>query len=89
RLTIDLHALPSRFRHLLVVPQYEVERALERRAVAAGVEFRHETEVTGVRQDADGVTVEVREPGGTVAESRAAYVVAADGMRSAVRQAVG
>ncbi|NUP24548.1 MAG: FAD-dependent oxidoreductase [Streptomyces sp.] len=87
-LTVDLGALPSRFRHLLVLPQYEVEKALERRAVAAGVEFRHETEMTGLSQDADGVTVEVRGPQG--AETlRAAYVVGADGMRSAVRDAIG
>ncbi|GGL69880.1 FAD-dependent oxidoreductase [Streptomyces fumigatiscleroticus] len=89
RLTVDLSTLPSRFRHLLVVPQYEVEKVLERRAVEAGVEFRHETEVTGLVQDADGVTVEVRGPGGEPGSLRAAYVVGADGMRSAVREAVG
>ncbi|MEU0333326.1 FAD-dependent monooxygenase [Streptomyces sp. NPDC006193] len=89
RLTLDLSALPSRFRHLLVLPQYEVEKALERRAVEAGARFRYETEVTGLTQDADGVTVEARGPGGRAETLRAAYVVGADGMRSAVRQAVG
>lgn len=89
RLTIGLDTLPSRFNHLLVVPQYEVEKVLERRAVEAGVRFRYETEVTGLAQDADGVTVEVRGPGGKAEELRAAYVVGADGMRSAVRNAVG
>ncbi|MCG7205706.1 FAD-dependent monooxygenase [Streptomyces arenae] len=84
-LTLDLGALPSRFPHVLVLPQYEVEKVLERRAVAAGVDFRNECEVTGLTQDADGVTVHVRG-----ADSlRAAYVVGADGMRSAVREAVG
>lgn len=53
-LTIDLAGLPSRFNHLLVLPQYEVEKALERRAVEAGVDFRYETEVTGLSQDGDG-----------------------------------
>ncbi|MFD5653853.1 FAD-dependent monooxygenase [Streptomyces sp. NPDC127039] len=95
RLTVDLADLPSRFRHLLVLPQYEVEKVLERRAVAAGVEFRHETETTGVRQEpaesgAEGaVTVEVRGPGGETETLRAAYVVGADGMHSTVREAVG
>ncbi|WP_225821363.1 FAD-dependent monooxygenase [Streptomyces naphthomycinicus] len=89
RLTVDLSVLPSRFRHLLVLPQYEVENALERRAVAAGAEFRYETEVTGLDQDADGVTVEVRGPEGRTETVRAAYAVGADGMRSAVRDAVG
>ncbi|MFD3376017.1 MULTISPECIES: FAD-dependent monooxygenase [unclassified Streptomyces] len=101
RLTIDLTTLPSRFNHLLVLPQYEVERALERRAVEAGVRFAYETEVTGLVQDADGVTLRVRaaagaEPAaggapelGQLRELRAAYVVGTDGMRSAVREAVG
>ncbi|MFE2066662.1 FAD-dependent monooxygenase [Streptomyces sp. NPDC059467] len=84
-LTLDLGTLPSRFHHVLVLPQYEVEKVLERRAVEAGVDFRHDSEVTGVTQDADGVTVRVKG-----AESlRAAYVVGADGMRSAVREAAG
>ncbi|MGW4567275.1 FAD-dependent monooxygenase [Streptomyces sp. NPDC004561] len=88
-LAIDLAALPSRFNHLLVLPQYEVEKALERRAVEAGAGFRYETELTGLTQDADGVTVEVRGPEGDTESLRAAYVVGADGMRSAVREAVG
>ncbi|MFI5678092.1 FAD-dependent monooxygenase [Streptomyces cellulosae] len=89
RLDVDLATLPSRFNHLLVIPQYEVEKTLERRAVAAGVQFRYESEVTGLTQDADGVTLEVSGPGGKAETLRAAYVVGADGMRSAVRNAVG
>ncbi|GHB23285.1 FAD-dependent oxidoreductase [Streptomyces viridiviolaceus] len=89
RLTMDLDTLPSRFNHLLVIPQYEVEHVLERRAVKAGVEFRYETEVTGLTQDADGVTVEVRGPGSEAETLRAAYAVGTDGMRSTVREAIG
>ncbi|MFF0083698.1 FAD-dependent monooxygenase [Streptomyces canus] len=89
RLTIDLDELPSRFNHLLVLPQYEVEKALERRAVEAGVDFRYETEVTGLSQDGNGVTVEVRGPDGSTEALRAEYLVGADGMRSAVRDAIG
>ncbi|MFJ7147664.1 FAD-dependent monooxygenase [Streptomyces sp. NPDC100445] len=88
-LTIDLTGLPSRFNHLLVLPQYEVEKVLERRAAEAGADFRHETEVTGLTQDATGVTVRARGPRGDTETFRAAYVVGTDGMRSAVRQAVG
>ncbi|WP_225101481.1 FAD-dependent monooxygenase [Streptomyces sp. CoH27] len=89
RLGIDLSALPSRFNHLLVLPQYEVEKVLKRRAAEEGADFRYETELTGLAQDADGVTVEVRGPEGCTESLRAAYVVGADGMRSAVRDAIG
>ncbi|MGX1549511.1 FAD-dependent monooxygenase [Streptomyces adustus] len=89
RLTIALDTLPSRYNHLLVIPQYEVEKVLERRAVAAGVDFRYETEFVGLTQDADAVTVRTRGPGAEAGELRAAYVVGTDGMRSAVRDAIG
>ncbi|MFI9779027.1 FAD-dependent monooxygenase [Streptomyces sp. NPDC051956] len=89
RLAVDLTVLPSRFRHLLVLPQYEVEAALQQRAIDAGVKFAYETEVTGLTQDADGVTLQVRTGGGESTALRAAYVVGADGMRSAVRESVG
>ncbi|MFH8606411.1 FAD-dependent monooxygenase [Streptomyces sp. NPDC018029] len=89
RLSLDFSRLPSRFRHLLVLPQYEVERVLERRAADAGVRFAYETEVTGLVQDAEGVTLRVRGPGGEPGTLRAAYAVGTDGLRSAVREAVG
>ncbi|MFE1955947.1 FAD-dependent monooxygenase [Streptomyces sp. NPDC059524] len=88
-LSIELTGLPTRFDHLLVIPQYEVEQVLERRAVDAGVTFSHETEVTGLTQDADGVTLRVRRADGSTDLLRAAYVVGTDGMRSSVREAVG
>ncbi|MER7492423.1 FAD-dependent monooxygenase [Streptomyces pharetrae] len=88
-LGVDLGTLRSRFRHLLVIPQYEVEKALERRAVEAGADFRYETEVTGLTQDATGVTVEAEDRDGRPRTLRAAYAVGADGLRSVVREAVG
>ncbi|MFD8772138.1 FAD-dependent monooxygenase [Streptomyces sp. NPDC056721] len=89
RLAVDLSDLPSRFQHLLVLPQYEVEAALQQRAADAGVTFAYETEVTGLTQDADGVTLQVRTGDGGPTTMRAAYVVGTDGMRSAVRESVG
>ncbi|MGW0709666.1 FAD-dependent monooxygenase [Streptomyces sp. NPDC002643] len=89
RLVVRLDTLPSRFNHVLVIPQYEVEKVLLRRAVEAGVRFRYETEVTGIDQDADGVTVHVRGPQGEAESLPAAYAVGADGHRSAVRTAIG
>ncbi|MCZ4608379.1 FAD-dependent monooxygenase [Streptomyces sp. Lzd4kr] len=89
RLSLDLGTLPSRFPFLLITPQYEVERLLERRARELGVEFRYESEVVGLRQDADGADLDVRGADGTVVTHRAAYVVGTDGHRSAVREALG
>lgn len=60
RLTLDLSRMATRFPYLLITPQYEVERLLERRARAAGVRFRHATEVTGLTQDEEGVTARLR-----------------------------
>ncbi len=84
----DISRLPSRFPFLLVTPQYEVEKLLLRRAEQNGVEFRHGSEVVDVTQDADGVTVSVLEDGGT-STLRTPYLVGADGVRSAVRTALG
>ncbi|GHH92616.1 FAD-dependent monooxygenase [Streptomyces capillispiralis] len=89
RLTLDLGTLPSRFPFLLVTPQYEVERILEERARALGVEFLFEHELVGLRQDDGGVDLDLRGPDGTAVTRRAAYAVGADGHRSAVRRAVG
>lgn len=82
---IDFARLPSRFPYLLITAQYNVERVLLDRAVKAGVELVYNAEVTGLTQDDDGVTVELRDG----PARRAAYVVGADGIRSAVRKAIG
>lgn len=69
RLDLDLTRLPSRFNHLLVTPQYEVERLLERRAATAGVTFRYDTELRALHQDADTVTAELTGPDGAPSRS--------------------
>jgi 2-polyprenyl-6-methoxyphenol hydroxylase-like FAD-dependent oxidoreductase len=83
----DLSKLPSRFPYLLVTPQYQTERLLAERARKAGAEIVHGAEVTGLRQDTDGVDVEVK-INGTVVTRRATYVVGTDGVGSAVRKAL-
>ncbi|MFJ8025503.1 FAD-dependent monooxygenase [Streptomyces sp. NPDC096311] len=40
RLSVAPDTLPSRFNHLLVIPQYEMEKALDRRAVRVRVQGR-------------------------------------------------
>ena len=89
RVRVTLSRLPSRFPFLLVVPQYHTEQVLEDRAASLGVDVVRGAEVTGLRQDADGVDVEVRDTKGSTQTLRASYVVGADGVRSAVRAALG
>ncbi|MGW7198747.1 FAD-dependent monooxygenase [Streptomyces chryseus] len=88
-LSVDLSGLPSRYPCVLVTPQYEVERLLLRRAEQNGATFMYGTEVTGLAQDEAGVTLDVRRQDGTAGTLRAAYAVGADGVRSAVREALG
>lgn len=100
-LSVDLSGLPSRFPYVLVTPQFEVEKLLLRRAGRNGARFLYGTEVTGLAQDAAGVTLDVRHTDGTGGPDgpdgpgkkdgtlRAAYAVGADGVRSAVRAALG
>ncbi|GAA2431779.1 FAD-dependent oxidoreductase [Streptomyces macrosporus] len=87
--TADLGRLPSRFPFLLVTPQYEVEHLLERRALDAGADFRHGSELLDLRQDADTVEADVRDDRGAVHTLRARYLVGTDGVRSTVRERLG
>ncbi|POX57000.1 hypothetical protein C3489_01740 [Streptomyces sp. Ru71] len=73
---------------ILKLAQADLERALERRAVAHGVTVLRSHEVTQVSQDADGVRVEARTPDGTTCFS-ALYLVGADGGAGRVREQAG
>ncbi|MBB5788688.1 FAD-dependent oxidoreductase [Jiangella mangrovi] len=86
---VDLSDLPTRFPFVLVTPQYNVEDVLAERARAAGAAVVTGTEVTGLDQDGDGVTVRLTGDDGGRRELRAAYAVGADGVRSTVRDALG
>jgi 2-polyprenyl-6-methoxyphenol hydroxylase-like FAD-dependent oxidoreductase len=84
KIKVKLSGLDSRFPEVLMTPQYNVERVLRERAAAAGAEFRFGHKVTGIDQ-ADG-RVTVRTDRG---DFTAPYAVGTDGVRSAVREAVG
>ncbi|MEV3926557.1 FAD-dependent monooxygenase [Actinomadura coerulea] len=68
---LDMSRLPGRFPYVLVTPQYETERVLKERAVAAGAEIVHGAEAVGLRQDAAGVDVDARIAGGGARTFRA------------------
>ncbi|MFD3327132.1 FAD-dependent oxidoreductase [Streptomyces sp. NPDC058701] len=82
---VDFGGLRTAHPYALMVPQYETEAALLRRLRALGGEVHRPYEVTGVEQDADGVTLTTAS-GETL---RAARAVGADGMHSTVRGAAG
>ncbi|NUR93222.1 MAG: FAD-dependent oxidoreductase [Nonomuraea sp.] len=82
---LDLSTLPTRFPYLLITPQYNVERLLERRARELGATIVTGAEMTTLRQSDTGVEVETA--AGETCTAR--YVVGADGVGSKVRQAVG
>ena len=72
------------------VPQDRTEAVLCAALAQTGlceVRFRHE--VLGLAQDADSVTLRVRDENGIESNVRAAFAVGADGARSAVRAALG
>jgi 2-polyprenyl-6-methoxyphenol hydroxylase-like FAD-dependent oxidoreductase len=87
-LELDLAQLPSRFPFVLITPQSHTERLLQERALEAGAVLLRDHRVTGLRQDADGVTLQAQTADGPVSH-RTRYVVGADGVRSSVRELAG
>lgn len=77
--------LDTTYPFVLGVPQPVTERLLLEHAAELGVEIRFGCEVTGLRQDAEGVEVEL----GDGARVRARYLVGCDGGRSTVRKLAG
>jgi putative polyketide hydroxylase len=71
------------------IAQDRLEPLLREKAIAFGASLRLGTELLRFEQDADGVTAWLREKGGREYTLRAAYMIAADGSRSAVREALG
>ncbi|MFE0461537.1 FAD-dependent monooxygenase [Kitasatospora sp. NPDC058965] len=88
RLGLDLGTLPTRFPFVLITPQYHTERLLQERALKAGAVILRGHRVTGLRQDAHGVTVEADTADGLTVH-RAGYLVGTDGVHSAVRELTG
>ncbi|MFG3055045.1 FAD-dependent monooxygenase [Kitasatospora sp. NPDC048239] len=85
---VDFRTLDTPFPFTLALAQARTEELLEEHAVAAGARVLRGHRVTGLTQDADGVTVQVAGPDGEE-RLRAAYVVGCDGTRSTVRTAAG
>ncbi len=90
-LTIDFSSISDVFENpgALVVPQYETERVLREAALAGGMcDARTGWDVTGIEQDADGVSVRAN-AAGEDRTLRARYAAGCDGAHGFVRQALG
>ena len=84
--TLDLRQeLHTRYPMVLIVPQSGTENVLRARADELGVDVGRGSEVVGLTQDDDGVSIELAD-GQPV---RARYVVGCDGAHSAVRRLLG
>jgi putative polyketide hydroxylase len=69
--------------------QDRLEPILRDRAIELGADVRMNTELTSFTSGDDGVTATLRRRDGSTYELRARYLVAADGVHSQVRQALG
>ncbi|GAA5195635.1 FAD-dependent monooxygenase [Rugosimonospora acidiphila] len=100
---LDLSTMDTDHRYALGIAQTRVEELLEQRAGELGVPVRRGRRLTGLHQDAGGVTATVRSVGldesdaaprprpaeGADDRLRAGYLVGCDGGRSTVRKLAG
>ena len=88
-LRVDFGDLPTAYPYTLMLPQSQTEAILAERLAQLGGEVRRPYVVTGVTSGAGGASVAVAGPDGSSETVHARYVVGADGMHSAVRDAAG
>ncbi|AHH21939.1 putative monooxygenase [Nocardia nova SH22a] len=84
---LDFGDFPTRYPFTLAVLQSRIEAELDSAATAHGAATQWDSPVIGVRDDADGVLVDVG--GSRPRQIRARYLVGCDGGRSAVRKLAG
>ena len=74
---------------LLIQSQADSEAILSELLLKAGISVERGIELTTVSTDADGVTAQLKHPGGRVESFTADYIFAADGAHSSVRKGLG
>jgi 2-polyprenyl-6-methoxyphenol hydroxylase-like FAD-dependent oxidoreductase len=85
---LDFAALDLSPVHILAIPQRRLEHVLSQRLTELGGGLRREEEITSLATDDDGVTLDLRGPGGQT-RLRARYLVGCDGAHSLVRKQAG
>ena len=77
--------------HAQWIPQYAVEEVMRAHAATMpGVQIRFNCELVSFTQDDSGVTAQLKDLSGNATDSvRCAFLVGADGARSAVREGIG
>jgi 2-polyprenyl-6-methoxyphenol hydroxylase-like FAD-dependent oxidoreductase len=88
RLPLDLRRLKGSQPKFLFIHQARVEELLEERAYELGATLRWGHELTGLQQDQDGVTIDVRDQNGDY-QLRTRFLVGCDGGHSDVRKLAG
>lgn len=84
-----LEHLPTRFPFMLGLEQFETERLLTEQLKKAGVEIERGVELLSLTDDGAKVSARIRGVDGTESVQDYAYVLGADGARSAVRNSLG
>ena len=83
------HDATQRFAPMVNVQQYHVEEAAADALIGAGGTIRWSSRVVDLRQDRDGVAVDLVDDDGRATSIRADWLVACDGGRSTVRERLG
>jgi 2-polyprenyl-6-methoxyphenol hydroxylase-like FAD-dependent oxidoreductase len=79
----------SPYPFVLILGQDDNERLMGERLHQEKLAIEWNTELVGLRQDAEQVTAKLKQPDGTIREMKAAWVAGCDGAHSAVRELNG
>jgi len=86
----DYRALPSRYPFYYKISQNDFEQVLREHLFSLySVKPEYQTELVGLEQDDNGVTVRIKHSDGTEEDARYRYVVGCDGVHSTIRDAAG
>jgi 2-polyprenyl-6-methoxyphenol hydroxylase-like FAD-dependent oxidoreductase len=86
---LDFANLPTRYPFTLMLPQSRTEELLAQRLAELGGQVDRRCTLIGARASGDGAAVTLASPDGKSWDVDARFVIGADGMHSAVREAAG